>query len=160
MKPNLFHYATSELSQDALFLWLINWAKPEHKTANEEIHNLGCDFVRLLIDKDIPITSIQTRKQEKNMDIKVINLDKNKLLQLNNYSDIEKEKYLMQSLYPGLGLKVIVKDYQLTEEINDKKVALAYHCGDNACEEEIKNKTTIKTRVVHSYDDTHKCIYC
>ena len=71
MKPNLFHYATSELSQDALFLWLINWAKPEHKTANEEMHNLGCAFVQLLIGKDIPITSIQTRKQEKNMDITV-----------------------------------------------------------------------------------------
>lgn len=71
MKPNVFHYATSELSQDAIFLWLINWAKPEYKTTNEKMHNLGCAFVRLLIDKDIPITSIQTRKQEKNMDITV-----------------------------------------------------------------------------------------
>ena len=71
MKPNLFHYATSELSQDAIFLWLINWAKPEYKTTNEKMHNLGCDFVRLLIDKDIPITTIRTKKQEKNMDITV-----------------------------------------------------------------------------------------
>jgi prolyl-tRNA synthetase len=52
-------------------------------------------------------------------------------------------------------------DYDtMVNEINDKKVALAYHCGDKDCEEEIKNKTTIKTRVIHSYDDTHKCIYC
>ncbi len=52
-------------------------------------------------------------------------------------------------------------DYDtMVNEINNKKVALAYHCGDNACEEEIKNKTTIKTRVIHSYDDTHKCIHC
>ena len=71
MKPNIFHYATSELSQDAILLWLINWAKPECETINKEMHNLGCDFVRLLIDKEIPITSIQTRKQEKNMDITV-----------------------------------------------------------------------------------------
>lgn len=71
MKPNIFHYATSELSQDAILLWLINWAKPECETTNKEMHNLGCDFVRLLIDKEIPITSIQTRKQEKNMDITV-----------------------------------------------------------------------------------------
>lgn len=72
MKPNIFHYATSELSQDAIFLWLINWAKPEYKTINGGMHNLGCDFVRLLIkNKEIAITSIQTRKQEKNMDITV-----------------------------------------------------------------------------------------
>ena len=71
MKPNIFHYATSELSQDAILLWLINWAKPECETTNKEMHNLGCDFVRLLIDKEIPITSIQTRKQEKDMDITV-----------------------------------------------------------------------------------------
>ena len=52
-------------------------------------------------------------------------------------------------------------DYDtMVNEINNKKVSLSYHCGDKDCEEEIKNKTTIKTRVIHSYDDTHKCIYC
>lgn len=71
-QPNIFDFATSELSQDAIFLWLINWAKPEYKTVNGGMHNLGCDFVRLLIkNKEIAITSIQTRKQEKNMDITV-----------------------------------------------------------------------------------------
>lgn len=49
---------------------------------------------------------------------------------------------------------------ELVKAVDNKKVVLAYHCGDSACEEEIKNKTTIKTRVIHSYDDTHKCIYC
>lgn len=48
----------------------------------------------------------------------------------------------------------------MVKEINDKKVALCYHCGDSACEKEIKDKTTIKTRVIHSYDEEHKCIYC
>lgn len=48
----------------------------------------------------------------------------------------------------------------MVKEINDKKVALCYHCGDSACEKEIKDKTTIKTRVIHSYDNNHKCIYC
>lgn len=49
---------------------------------------------------------------------------------------------------------------KLVEEVNNKKVVLAYHCGDKACEDEIKDKTTIKTRVIHSYDENHKCIYC
>ena len=48
----------------------------------------------------------------------------------------------------------------LVKEVENKKVVLAYHCGDSKCEEEIKNKTTIKTRVIHSYDENHKCVYC
>jgi len=48
----------------------------------------------------------------------------------------------------------------LVNEINNKKVALSYHCGNKECEEEIKNRTTIKTRVIHSYDTDHKCVYC
>ncbi len=52
-------------------------------------------------------------------------------------------------------------DYnKMVEEINNKKVTLAYHCGNKDCEEEIKNNTAIKTRVIHSYDEAHKCIYC
>ncbi|MBR2969628.1 MAG: proline--tRNA ligase [Clostridia bacterium] len=49
---------------------------------------------------------------------------------------------------------------EMVEAINNKKVALSYHCGDSNCETEIKQNTTIKTRVIHSYDDSHKCVYC
>ena len=49
---------------------------------------------------------------------------------------------------------------EMVNSVNDKKVVLAYHCGNADCEDEIKQNTTIKTRVIHSYDDNHKCIYC
>ena len=48
----------------------------------------------------------------------------------------------------------------MVESINAGKVALAYHCGDSECEDEIKQKTTIKTRVIQEYDTKQKCIYC
>ncbi len=52
-------------------------------------------------------------------------------------------------------------DYEeMVYAVNNKKVVLSYHCGNKDCEEEIKNNTTIKTRVIHSYDTNHKCIYC
>ena len=52
-------------------------------------------------------------------------------------------------------------DYNtMVEAINNKKVTLSYHCGSAECEDEIKQNTTIKTRVIHSYDETKKCIYC
>ena len=82
------------------------------------------------------------------MDIKVLNLDKNKLLQSNNYSDIEKDKYLTKSLYPGLGLKIIVQDYQLTEDINDK---IDYLCLDESYRLVIVEKRFGKnTRIIKS----------
>ncbi len=48
----------------------------------------------------------------------------------------------------------------LVNKVNNGKIALAYHCGESTCETEIKNKTTIKTRVIESYSTAHKCIYC
>lgn len=49
---------------------------------------------------------------------------------------------------------------EMVSMVNNKKIVLTYHCANKDCEEEIKNKTTIKTRVIHSYDTKHKCIYC
>lgn len=49
---------------------------------------------------------------------------------------------------------------EMVNAINNKKVALAYHCGNSDCEEEIRQATTIKTRVIHSYDESHTCIHC
>ena len=52
-------------------------------------------------------------------------------------------------------------DFQtLVDQVNCKKVVLAYHCGTKECEEEIKQQTTIKTRVIKNYDSEHKCIFC
>ncbi len=53
------------------------------------------------------------------------------------------------------------EDYKtLVEDVNTGKVVLSYHCGDMSCEDNIKNETGIKTRVIHTYDDTHKCVCC
>ncbi|MBB1077961.1 hypothetical protein HUU62_26545 [Rhodoferax sp. 4810] len=44
-KPNLFSYATSELSQDAFICWLLSWITPEIREYDKNIHEL---FVNLL----------------------------------------------------------------------------------------------------------------
>lgn len=64
------------------------------------------------------------------------------------------EENLNNSLVETEDFKTLVK------EVNAGKVALSYHCGEMSCEEDIKNETTIKTRVIHSMDNTHKCVYC
>lgn len=46
-RVNLFKYATSELSQDAIVAWLLAWAAPKH---NGPMHDLGSNFLRYIYD--------------------------------------------------------------------------------------------------------------
>lgn len=50
-RPNLFHYATSELSQDAFICWLAAWADPKFKEADPGLHLAGTDFIRSMLAK-------------------------------------------------------------------------------------------------------------
>lgn len=69
--PNIFSYATSELSQDAMFAWLISWSAPEYAAADPELHRIGQNFVRLLAGKesDFKIVCVDVGRQWENIDI-------------------------------------------------------------------------------------------
>lgn len=69
--PNIFSFATSELSQDAMFAWLISWSAPEYAEADPELHRIGQCFVRLLAGKnpDFKIVSVDVGRQWENIDI-------------------------------------------------------------------------------------------
>lgn len=104
--PNLFDFATSELSQDAMFAWLIQWADNRYKDTDVEIFNLAQNFLRLLIgDNNIEINSVEVGRQWNNIDIWVeINDDTFLIIedktntsihdnQLERYKAIVEEKY-------------------------------------------------------------------
>lgn len=67
--PNIFDYATKELSQDAFFTWLINWATPEY--IGNPLHDCAVEFIHELLpeNKMITIESIETFNQWKHTDI-------------------------------------------------------------------------------------------
>ncbi len=74
-KPNLFTFATKELSQDAFICWLISWANPKCKELDNSLHNVAITFVKSLLSKkniDIEIQSIEIRRQKDNIDVAVI----------------------------------------------------------------------------------------
>lgn len=50
-KPNLFHYATSELSQDAFLCWLLRWAHYKCARQDTALHATATDFVLSLLNK-------------------------------------------------------------------------------------------------------------
>ena len=72
-KPNLFSYATSELSQDAFICWLLSWASPEYKNSDNDLHECAAGLITLLFDKHklkLPeIEQVEIRKQDKNIDV-------------------------------------------------------------------------------------------
>lgn len=47
--PNLFKYATKELSQDAFFCWLLAWADGSCASADTTLHGIGRDFMNMLL---------------------------------------------------------------------------------------------------------------
>lgn len=51
MKPNLFRYATSELSQDAFLCWLVSWADKKHKKDDPILHELGTRFLASIYER-------------------------------------------------------------------------------------------------------------
>lgn len=74
MRPNLFHFATSELSQDAVLCWLLAWSKPESKQESASLHALsvkllGRFFSRAGMECPPVITSLEVRRQEAHIDV-------------------------------------------------------------------------------------------
>ena len=74
-KPNLFRYATKELSQDAVICWLIDWSAHDH---DHELRQLGRHFVESLLshkqgDRKVNveggIQKVEVLQQEKNIDV-------------------------------------------------------------------------------------------
>ena len=75
IRPNLFHYATSELSQDAFICWLAAWADPKYKGTDDALHQAGTDFISSMIRKvksDYDVTTLKAvnvRRQVGKLDV-------------------------------------------------------------------------------------------
>ena len=72
-QPNIFTYATSELSQDAFIAWLLCWADIKYKAQDEQLHKLGLDFLEsLLVKQEITlneITDLEIKTQFHKIDV-------------------------------------------------------------------------------------------
>lgn len=72
-QPNLFRYATSELSQDAVICYMLEWAKKQHKEIDEKMHDVCKNFLLSLFAKcNIQLESyndLEIFKQEEYIDI-------------------------------------------------------------------------------------------
>ena len=73
MKPNLFKFATKELSQDRFLAWLLQWADPTNVGYGADLHHAATDFVKRLVslqdDALKEITSVKADRQWENIDV-------------------------------------------------------------------------------------------
>jgi len=76
-RPNLFQFATSELSQDAMLCWLASWADPAASGQDQALHRLGQSFLQAAFAKhgqQLPniVQPIRVRRQHRNIDVLVV----------------------------------------------------------------------------------------
>jgi hypothetical protein len=70
-KPNLFNFATSELSQDAFIAWLLAWADKKYAEIDKNLHACAVNFVRELLGKDIDydVETVNVKTQWNHIDV-------------------------------------------------------------------------------------------
>ena len=68
MEPNLFDYATKELSQDAFFCWLFAWSESKYK--GHKLNKLANCIISDIIKENINIEKIMIKQQYKSVGYK------------------------------------------------------------------------------------------
>lgn len=72
-QPNIFNYATSELTQDAFITWLLQWAHSDYCKVNQSLHQLGLDFLKSLLAKNNidlqAISNLEIKQQYHKIDV-------------------------------------------------------------------------------------------
>lgn len=106
-RPNIFKYATSELSQDAFLCWFIAWADKEQSKNDLFLHTTACCFVKELLEvsEDYEIKTVKVGRQWNNIDVWALVNDKYFIViedkkgtsehsdQLKRYAEIARKKY-------------------------------------------------------------------
>ncbi len=49
-KPNIFKYATKELSQDAFIYWLLDHANPEYESVNQGVKEVAYKLLKKFLN--------------------------------------------------------------------------------------------------------------
>lgn len=75
-RPNIFNFATKELSQDAFICWLLSWADSSCQNIDENMHKVGLYFLHSLLSKKgikiDEVQKVQIHRQKDDIDISVI----------------------------------------------------------------------------------------
>ena len=96
-----------------MFCWLIKWSDKKYQDEDEELHNIGQSFVKLLIsNQDCIIDKINVIKQKQNIDI-VVEINNNIALVIEDktetsvhHNQLEKYRQEIKDTYKGKGFEL------------------------------------------------------
>ena len=140
--PNLFHYATKELAQDAALAYILAWAKPAYRESHPGLHALGTALLRALLATkpctiDVTtVTSLDVERQADRIDLLARINDENEdglvflvedKLGTHEHSDqISRYSEKVRKRYPN---REIVPVYVKTGNAPRKKLPSENECG-------------------------------
>lgn len=140
-KPNLFRYATSELSQDAVLCWLAECADPSVIDFDDTLYFLGQSFLKCLFGshkQPLPeFKNIQVFKQYKSIDVLIIVEDN--LICIEDKSGTQEHSNQLIKY-----LRIIKKEYP-----NKKILPVYIQTGDQAS---YKNVKDVGYELIHRQD--------
>lgn len=131
--PNLFEFATSELSQDAFLCWLMSWSPSTHRSLEESLHHAAVDFMSMIFNvHNFPVPAIEKIeiiRQFKGLDILAIINDTYAILiedktYTSNHSDqLIRYRNAVAEAYPELIQLPIY--FKITDQSHYKSVDIA-----------------------------------
>lgn len=164
MRPNIFKLATSELTQDGFFTWLIQWADNKYSQQNQQLNETAKDFVRLLLGKasDFKINKVKTGRQWNNIDIWAeINDDyfigiEDKTNTGEHSEQLERYKEFATNHYKGKGRKLVFvylktgnESYTSLETIKEK----GYITIDRSAILNVFNKRNVNSDIFNDFKE-------
>lgn len=111
-RPNLFEFATSELSQDAFLCYLLSFSKNEYNKNFPLEYEFSRTFIEFMLGKvglDIEVESIEIKKQYKNIDVLLIVNDQYYLV-IEDKTNTNERKDQIKSYIKELGKEISEKN--------------------------------------------------
>lgn len=133
-KVNLFHYATSELSQDAFICWLLAHGMEEHKVEDPLLCTCALDFIRRVPGLENAQQIDEIKQQYLNIDVLVIVGDMHVIIEDKTYTNLHDNQIdvytnsLVKKGIPQSHIRTVF--YKIVEQPNRERVDREYTRSD------------------------------
>lgn len=123
--PNIFDYATKELSQDAMICWLLEWSGHRNRSQNGALHDCGVRFARALMEKhganlDGKIKKVEILRQERKIDI-LMRINDKQVILIEDKTDTKDRDKQLREYYDA-----VVKGYTRFGEVVEEHLYPVY----------------------------------
>ncbi len=125
-EPNIFSFATSELSQDAMFAWLLSWADPNRAKRDSSLHDVAIRFVKLLSGiEELDVSHLEAGRQLERIDVwaevndDIILIIEDKTGTTIHDEQLQRYKSIVENKYPNR-----IKRYAYVKTGNEPKTIL------------------------------------